>query len=111
VEPNHVYVIPPNKSMTIRNGILRLIPAQRTLKPHRSIDDFLESLARDQGPQAVGIVLSGSATDGTLGLEAIKDQGGITFAQEEKSAKYASMPRSAIASGARSRSFIDAMYF
>ena len=66
--------------------------------PTRSIDAFLESLAQDRRKQAIGVILSGTASDGTLGLEAIKAEDGITFAQDE-SAKYDSMPRSAVAAG------------
>lgn len=97
IEPNHVYVIPPNASLTIADSILKLQPRQRA-GPHRSIDSFFESLAQDQRERAIGVILSGTATDGTLGLEAIKGEGGITFAQDD-SAKYDSMPRSAIAAG------------
>src|SRR5207245_786194 len=66
--------------------------------PHHSIDFFFQSLAQDQHERAIGVVLSGTASDGTLGTEAIKAEGGITFAQD-KSARYDSMPRSAIAAG------------
>jgi two-component system, chemotaxis family, CheB/CheR fusion protein len=97
IEPNHVYVIPPNASLTIADSVLKLQPRQRA-GPHRSIDSFFESLAQDQRERAIGVILSGTATDGTLGLEAIKGEGGITFAQDD-SAKYDSMPRSAIAAG------------
>ncbi len=99
VEPNHVYIIPPNTNMTISNGILKLISRIKTGGPQMPIDHFFLSLAKDQGNHAIGIILSGAATDGSLGLKAIKDAGGITFAQEEKSAKYSSMPHSAIATG------------
>jgi two-component system, chemotaxis family, CheB/CheR fusion protein len=98
VEPDHVYVIPPNTSMAIASGVLKLQPRQRTRTPTRSIDSFLESLAQDQREKAIGVILSGTATDGTLGLEAIKAEGGITFAQDD-SAKYDSMPRSAAGAG------------
>ncbi|HEY6396332.1 MAG TPA: chemotaxis protein CheB, partial [Solirubrobacteraceae bacterium] len=98
VRPNHVYIIPPNTSMGIVTGVLKLTKRDTDRIAHRSIDMFFEALAHDQGERAVGIVLSGTATDGTLGLEAIKAEGGITFAQDE-SAKYDSMPRSAIAAG------------
>src|SRR6185503_20876920 len=98
VQPNHVYVIPPNTSMAIANGSLKLQPRLETSGAHRSIDFFLESLAEDQRERAIGVILSGTASDGTLGLEAIKAEGGITFAQDE-SAKYDSMPRSAVAAG------------
>jgi two-component system CheB/CheR fusion protein len=97
--PNHVYVIPPNVSLTIAEGILRLRPREGTAGSQRPIDRFLESLAKDRGDHSMGVILSGTATDGTLGLHAIKAEGGMTFAQDE-SAKYESMPRSAIAAGA-----------
>src|SRR2546429_4694309 len=99
VEPNHVYVIPPNVDMSIAQGILRLTPRTETRGRHMPIDCFLRSLAEDQRSNAIGIILSGTASDGTLGLGAIKGEGGITFAQDEKSAKYDGMPRSAIAAG------------
>ena len=96
VERNRVYVIPPDKKMALSNRVLHLVPRDATARP---IDFFLESLAHAQQSRAIGVILSGTATDGTLGLSAIKAEGGITFAQDEKSAKYDSMPRSAIASG------------
>ncbi|HEY2799963.1 MAG TPA: CheR family methyltransferase [Chthoniobacterales bacterium] len=98
VEANHVYVISPNTNLAIASGVLKLEPRPEGHGPHRSIDFFLEALAHDQNDCAIGVILSGTATDGTLGLEAIKAEGGITFAQDE-SAKYDSMPRSAIAAG------------
>ncbi|HTK83135.1 MAG TPA: chemotaxis protein CheB [Bacteroidota bacterium] len=98
IEANHVYVIPPNTSMGIADGILKLQPRLHVGGMQRSIDFFLESLAQDQREYAIGVILSGTASDGTLGLEAIKAEGGITFAQDE-SAKYDSMPRSAVAAG------------
>ena len=97
VEPNHVYVIPPGCDMVIVRGVLQLLPQERRAR-HRGIDQFFRSLAEDCGHLAIGVVLSGSASDGTLGLEAIKAEGGITFAQDD-SAQQDSMPRSAIASG------------
>jgi two-component system, chemotaxis family, CheB/CheR fusion protein len=99
VEPNHVYVIPPNKTMGIRNGTLHLISRGEPAARHLPVDYFLTSLAEDRGNRAVGVILSGTASDGTLGLKAIKAEGGITFAQDSKSAKYDGMPRSAIAAG------------
>ena len=98
VEPNHVYVIPPNTNLGIEAGVLKLQPREKTRMPARSIDFFFESLAADQHERAIGVILSGTASDGTLGLEAIKAEGGITFAQDD-SAKYDSMPRSAVAAG------------
>jgi two-component system CheB/CheR fusion protein len=99
VEPNHIYVMPRNTSMAIEGGALRLWPREKGRSQHRPIDAFLRTLAEDQNARAIGVILSGTATDGTLGLEAIKAEGGITFAQEPKSAQYDSMPRSAIAAG------------
>src|SRR5205085_1210127 len=99
VEPNHVYVIPPNVDMIISQGILRLTARTETRGYHMPIDRFLRSLAEDQGSNAIGVILSGTASDGTLGLAATKAEGGITFAQDEKSAKYDGMPRSAVAAG------------
>jgi two-component system, chemotaxis family, CheB/CheR fusion protein len=98
VEPNHVYVIPPNKNLSIEQGILKLPPRSQVRKAQRAIDFFFEALAHDQHEYAVGVILSGTASDGTLGLEAIKAEDGITFAQDE-SAAYDSMPRNAIAAG------------
>ena len=99
VKPDHVYVIPPGQQMTIREGTLQLAARQRQ-QPPMPIDIFLRSLAEDRRNNAIGVILSGTATDGTLGLAAIKGEGGITFAQEPKTAKYDGMPVSAVASGA-----------
>ena len=96
VEPNHVYVIPPGRTMTVSGGVLKLGP-QRAGQ-HRPIDEFMTSLADDLAHLAIGVILSGTATDGTVGLEAIKAAGGITFAQDE-SAQHEGMPLSAIGSG------------
>jgi two-component system, chemotaxis family, CheB/CheR fusion protein len=97
IEANHVYVIPPNRNLGIAKGVLKLKPRSENRGAH-PIDAFFESLAQDQRERAIGVILSGTATDGTLGLEAIKAEGGITFAQDD-SAKYDSMPRSAVAAG------------
>src|SRR3982074_220735 len=99
VGPNHVYVIPPNVDMTISQGILRLTPRTEKQGHHMPIDRFLRSLAEDQRSNAIGVILSGTASDGTLGLAAIRAEGGITFAQDKKSAKFGGMPQSAIAAG------------
>lgn len=97
VEPDHVYVIPPNTDVTIAGGVLALTP--RAKADHRlPIDDFFRSLAGDRESRAIGVVLSGSGSDGALGLKAIKAEGGLTFVQDKGSAKYHSMPRSASAS-------------
>ena len=98
VEANRVYIIPPGTTMDIAGGILRLSPRAETRGQHRPIDHFLRALAEDQRHRAIGVILSGSATDGTLGLEAIKAEGGITFAQDD-TAQHQSMPRSAVAAG------------
>jgi two-component system, chemotaxis family, CheB/CheR fusion protein len=98
VRPNHIYVIPPNATMSIEEGVLRLHPLGEGQNRHM-IDYFFRSLAEDQQSRAMGVILSGTASDGTLGLQAIKAQGGITFAQDDQSAKYSAMPRSAIAAG------------
>src|SRR5205807_820624 len=83
----------------ISEHTLDLRPREESRGLHMSVDQFMRSLAEEQGPRAVGIILSGSGTDGTLGIAEIQAQGGLTFAQEESSAKYDGMPRSAIASG------------
>jgi two-component system CheB/CheR fusion protein len=100
VRPDHVYVIPPNTSMGIRGGILHLQARRRQdgIK-HMPVDYFFQSLAENEGSRAIGVVLSGVANDGTLGLTAIKGAGGITFAQDGESAKYDGMPHSAVAAG------------
>lgn len=100
VEINHVYVIPPNHAMSISARVLSLQPRLEVRGPYMTIDYFFQSLAEDQGSKAIGVVLSGTASDGTEGVRAIKAAGGITFAQEPKSAKFDGMPRSAIGSGA-----------
>ncbi len=99
VMPNRVYVIPPNRDMTIFHGALQLsIPSV----PHGQrmpIDAFLRSLAEDQAEKSIGIILSGTGTDGTLGLRAILGAGGVTLAQEPTTAKFDGMPVSAIQAG------------
>jgi two-component system CheB/CheR fusion protein len=98
VEPNRIYVIPPDRDMIISGGALQLLPRQAAPGQHRPIDLFLRSLAEDQRDRAIGVILSGTATDGTLGLKEIKAEGGITFAQDDTAQQH-SMPRSAVASG------------
>ena len=100
--PNTVYVQPPNKCVILKNGALILI--DRTEKLNLAIDHFFESLAEERGPRAIGVILSGSGTDGTHGLRAIKAAGGLTFAQSEETAKFDAMPRSAIRAG-----FVDSV--
>lgn len=99
VQPDHIYVIPPNTSMAMKNGALRLAARVLTRGQHMPIDHFLRSLAEDRGNRAISVILSGTASDGTEGSRAIKAAGGITFAQDEKSAKYSSMPHSAVTAG------------
>lgn len=99
IQPNHVYVIPPNKGLSISDGVLTLNPRRPRPSPHMPVDQFFTSLAEKQKDGAIGIVLSGTAHDGTIGLKAIKFAGGLTFAQDE-SARFQSMPMSAIAEGA-----------
>ena len=94
IERDHVYVIPPDREMTISEGILRLAPRASEV-PHRPLDNFFSSLANDQKSRAIGVVLSGNDADGSAGLQAIRDAGGITFAQDTQSAKFDVMPRSA----------------
>ena len=96
VQPNHVYVIPPDRNMVLVRGHLRLF--QREGGKQHPIDRFFQSLAEQQGELAIGVVLSGTATDGTLGLEGIKARDGITFAQDE-TAQQRGMPNSAVDSG------------
>jgi two-component system CheB/CheR fusion protein len=88
VQPDHVYVAPPDADMTIHGGMLKLTKRKASKGMHLPIDVFLTSLAEDQKSAAIGVVLSGIASDGTLGLKAIKEVGGITFAQDEKSARH-----------------------
>src|SRR5260370_14414186 len=85
--------------MIISQGILRITPRTEKQGHHMPIDRFLRSLAEDQRSNTIGVILSGTASDGTLGLAAIKAEGGITFAQDEKSAKFDGMPKNAIAAG------------
>ena len=98
VHVNTVYVLPPNSDMTISEGNLHLARREGGRGHHMPIDTFFRSLADDQTSNAVGVILSGTANDGTLGLAAIKDAAGITFAQDT-SAKYDGMPQSAMAAG------------
>lgn len=98
VQANNVYVIPPNADVVISDGHLRLAPRKSGL--HLPIDTFFTSLAQTQGSRAVGIVLSGNASDGSQGIRAIKGEFGLTFAQDESSARHSGMPRNAAATGA-----------
>lgn len=95
VTANHVYVIPPGTTMTVVGGMLQLTPRE----DHLPIDHLLSSLATDRESQAIGVILSGAGSDGVHGLADIKEAGGITFAQDEESAQYPSMPLNAVATG------------
>jgi len=98
VEANHVYVIPPRCNLSLSDGVIRTPP--RSLGGcNTPVDAFLRDLAADRGSKAFGVILSGTASDGTLGLQAIKDAGGTTFAQDVRTAKFDGMPKSAIAAG------------
>jgi two-component system CheB/CheR fusion protein len=99
VQPNCVYVIPPNKSMSILKGMLYLFEPVEARGMRLPIDFFLRSLADDQKEFAVGIILSGMGSDGSIGVAAIKEKNGIVMVQEPDSAKFDSMPRNAINSG------------
>jgi two-component system CheB/CheR fusion protein len=99
VKSNCVYIIPPDRHLAIANGMLRLSPFAKSDGANMAIDFFFRSLADDQGSAAIGVVLSGAGTDGALGLKAIREAGGVTFAQDATSAKFPSMPLNAIESG------------
>jgi len=103
VMPNHVYVLPPNRDMAIFHGVLQLSVPDAPRGQRMPIDAFLRALAEDQGENAIGIILSGTGTDGTLGLRAILGAGGVTLVQEPASAKYDGMPTSAIQAGYATR--------
>jgi two-component system CheB/CheR fusion protein len=96
-EPDHVYVIPPNTTLSMTGDRIRVMP--RASGVHHPADILFTSLAEERGDSAIGVVLSGGDGDGALGIQAIKQAGGITFAQEPTSARFPSMPRSAIATG------------
>lgn len=101
VKPNFVYVTPPNAELSMVDGSLHVnVPSAGGDRIHLPIDSFFGSLARDRGAHAIGVVMSGTGTDGTLGLIAIKAAGGITFVQDPETAKFDGMPRSALESGA-----------
>jgi two-component system, chemotaxis family, CheB/CheR fusion protein len=99
VEPNHVYVIPPNAKMLIAQGVLKLTPREEIRGVFKSVDAFFVSLAAERGNKAIAIVLSGADGDGAQGIEEIKAAGGITFAQCKDTAKVDSMPNTAVATG------------
>ena len=99
VEIGHLYVIPPGWYLTVRHGAFHLSKPQASQGTRLAFDVFLHSLAEEYGPRAVAIVLSGTGTDGSAGLETIKAQGGWTLAQDPTEAKFDGMPKNAIATG------------
>jgi len=99
VKPNCVYVIPPNKDMSILHGVLHLFEPTAPRGLRLPIDFFLRSLAEDRKEQSIGVILSGMGSDGTMGLRAIKEKAGLALAQAPASAKFDSMAKSAIAAG------------
>jgi len=99
VEPNCAYIIPPNRDMALLNGTLQLLEPAAQRGQRLPIDFFFSSLAHDQHENAICIVLSGTGSDGTLGVRAVKGEGGIAMAQNPESTEYDGMPRSAIATG------------
>ena len=99
VEPNHVYIIAPNTKMILAQGMLRLAARQKVEGKYMPGDAFFTSLAAEQGSKAIAVILSGGDGDGSLALTDIKAAGGVTFAQCEGTAKFDSMPNTAVATG------------
>jgi two-component system CheB/CheR fusion protein len=99
IQANHVYIIPPNRDMAIFHGTLHLSVPEQARGLRLPIDSFFRSLAEDQGERAICVILSGSGSDGTLGLRAVHGAGGVSFVQEPATAKYDGMPTSAVQSG------------
>lgn len=99
VQPNCTYIIPPNRDMAFLNGTLQLMEPSAPRGQRLPIDFFFRSLAQDQHERAIGIVLSGTGSDGTLGVRDIKGEGGMVMVQNPASTEYDGMPRSAIATG------------
>jgi two-component system CheB/CheR fusion protein len=99
VEADHVYVIPPNRDLSLLRGKLHLFPQPTAAGLHLPIDFFFRSLADDQQERSIGVILSGMGSDGTLGLRSIKEKAGAAFVQAPSSAKFDGMPRSAIEAG------------
>jgi two-component system CheB/CheR fusion protein len=99
VQPNCAYIIPPNHDMALINGSLQLLEPSAPRGQRLPIDFFFRSLAHDQRDRAIGIVLSGTGSDGSMGVRAIKGEGGIVFAQTPETTEFNGMPRNAIATG------------
>ncbi|OGR19873.1 MAG: chemotaxis protein CheR, partial [Desulfobacterales bacterium GWB2_56_26] len=100
IAPNHVYIIPPNRNLAIYKGNLQLFEVDKPRGTNMPIDSFLRSLAQDRGNGAIAIILSGTGTDGTLGIRAIKGEAGLVMVQDPQTAGFDGMPRNAIATGA-----------
>ena len=99
IEPNHVYLNPPAKNVAIFNRRLHLLEPVKSSAINMPVDFFFRSLSEDQREKAIGIILSGTASDGTLGIKAIKGEGGMVMVQQPETAKYDGMPKSAIETG------------
>jgi len=99
IQANHVYIIPPNRDMALFHSTLHLSVPEQARGLRLPIDSFFRSLAEDQGERAICVILSGSGSDGTLGLRAVHGAGGVSFVQEPATAKYDGMPSSAVQSG------------
>ena len=99
LKPDEIYVMPPSVDMTMEGGALRLAPRGQAPGPHTPIDRFLRSMADQCGSRSIGVILSGTGSDGSAGVEAIKATGGVTFAQDAETAKFSSMPEAAVATG------------
>ena len=99
LKPGTIYVVPPNFDIDLIDGHMELTVAGEETRPKPSVDTFFMSLARAYGPRSVGIILSGTGSDGSEGIRAIKSAGGITLAQDDRSAKYDGMPKSAVDTG------------
>ena len=99
IKPDHVYLNPPGKNVAIFNRSLHLLEPVKSSTINMPVDFFFRSLSEDQGEKAIGIILSGTASDGTLGIKAIKGEGGMVMVQHPDTAKYDGMPKSAIETG------------
>jgi len=99
-QPNVIYVTPPRTDIVMENGVLRLLtPSQEPASPKPSVNRFLSSLASELGERSMGIILSGTGSDGAYGIQAIREAGGITIAQDNETAKYNGMPQAAVQTG------------
>ena len=99
IEPNHIYVIPPGCNLSAMDDHLRLSKIEENRESRAAIDHFFETLANAHAHHCIGIILSGTGADGSFGLRRIKEQGGLTIAQDPKESQFDSMPQNAIATG------------